>query len=167
MAQSPPASGLLGDLPKLDDFPFPFPKLGLPLFGDGAEHQRSSDSAPPSPFQGLDLPLFGNGLTGATGATGTTGRAAGAPATGQGPVDSQAGLGALPKLGLPLFGDANGKGPGSSPFSMGGLHIGRLGSGILSEQIQEQIHTRPDGTVCKTTLVVVNGKEKSRASDAL
>ena len=79
--------------------------------------------------------------------------------------EGTAGKGALPlpKL-LPLFGE---KGSGNSMPSLGALHIGPLGKGVLSEQVQEQIHTRPDGTVCKTTIVVVNGKEKSRASEAV
>mmetsp|Transcript_48599 Transcript_48599/g.114022 ORF Transcript_48599/g.114022 Transcript_48599/m.114022 type:complete len:651 (-) Transcript_48599:294-2246(-) len=127
--------GLLRDLPKLDGFPFPFPKLG-PLLGETEEPSSGSTAPAASPLEGLDMPLFGEGT---------------------------AGKGALPlpKL-LPLFGE---KGSGNSMPSLGALHIGPLGKGVLSEQVQEQIHTRPDGTVCKTTIVVVNGKEKSRKED--
>ena len=128
-------TGLLRELPKLDGFPFPFPKLG-PLFGETEEPSSGSPAPAASPPEkGLGMPLFGEGT-------------AGKP---------------LPKI-LPLFGE---KGSGNSMPSVGGLHIGPLGKGVLSEQVQEQIHTRPDGTVCKTTIVVVNGKEKSRALEAV
>ncbi|CAJ1401450.1 unnamed protein product [Effrenium voratum] len=91
----------------------------------------------------------------------------------------------MPGLGAPVFGGSHHRSHGDlldsifgDPFGsrgQGGLGdpfapfkdmgIGHLGQGVQSEQVQERIHQRPDGTVCKEITVLENGKVKSRKEE--
>ncbi|CAK9068397.1 unnamed protein product [Durusdinium trenchii] len=130
-----PFGGLGGLLPKMPGFNLPF---DLPdLLGGGLPGFGHSGSG------------LGHGPSPAASGLSTPGPSA------SGAASSPFGA------GFPGF---DGKFPGfdGKPF---GLGIGKLGKGVLSEQVREEIRTRPDGTVCKYITVTENGHVKSRRED--
>ncbi|CAK9021678.1 unnamed protein product [Durusdinium trenchii] len=132
-----PFGGLGGLLPKMPGFNLPF---DLPdLLGGG-------------------LPGFGHSGSGL--GHGPSPAASGLSAPGP----SASGAASSPfGAGFPGF-DEKFPGFDGKPF---GLGIGKLGKGVLSEQVREEIRTRPDGTVCKYITVTENGHVKSRCSGIL
>lgn len=89
-----------------------------------------------------------------------------APLEEQGSPFGAAGpLGLLPGFS-PIGGEGTGGKEGKEAKSLfGDLGIGHLRKGVQTEQVAEEIHTRPDGTVCKYITVIENGKVKSRKEE--